>query len=136
MPHPFSGKFYDYRDPKVPVLKSASSEDIVLQLPPSLQAQDIKWISVWCRKFAVDFGHVLVPGNQLAEGELGKHYSNKRKMTCIAARQRLRVHTDTNYSYIAPSNIVKEIFFKKMSNESSANIYTTDRVVSRSKLHA
>ena len=72
LPHPFDGKFYDYRDLKVPVLKSSSSEDIVLSLPPSLQAEDIKWISVWCRKFAVDFGHVVVQVNQLTEGELCK----------------------------------------------------------------
>ena len=72
LPHPFNGKFYDYRDLKVPVLKSLSSEDIVLTLPPSLRSEDIKWISVWCRKFAVDFGHVVVRGNQLAEGKLCK----------------------------------------------------------------
>lgn len=70
LPHPFDGKFYDYRDLKVPVLKSSSSEDIVLSLPPSLRSEDIKWISVWCRKFAVDFGHVVGQGNQLAEEDV------------------------------------------------------------------
>ena len=63
--HPFEGKFYDYRDSKVPVLRATFSEDVVLTLPPGLSSQDIKWISVWCRKFAVDFGHAVVdPANQ------------------------------------------------------------------------
>ena len=70
LPHPFNGKFYNYWDFKVPVLKSSSSEDIVLTLPPSLHSRDMKWISVWCRKFAIDFGHVVVRGNQLTEGKL------------------------------------------------------------------
>ena len=61
--HPFDGKFYDYRDTQVPVLKASSSEDIVLTLPEDLESHDIKWISVWCRKFAVDFGHVVVRGD-------------------------------------------------------------------------
>ena len=63
LPHPFEGKFYDYRDTQVPVLKASSSEDIVLTLPEDLESRDIKWISVWCRKFAVDFGHVVVRGD-------------------------------------------------------------------------
>ena len=60
LPHPFQGKFYDHRDPAVPRLAASSQEDIVLTLPPQLSAYNIKWISVWCRKFSVDFGHVII----------------------------------------------------------------------------
>ena len=60
LPHPFKGKFYDYRDPEVPRLSASYQEDIVLSLPPQLSAYNIKWISVWCRKFSVDFGHVII----------------------------------------------------------------------------
>ena len=60
LPHPFRGKFYDYRDPEVPRLSPSYQEDIVLSLPPQLSAYNIKWISVWCRKFSVDFGHVII----------------------------------------------------------------------------
>ena len=60
LPHPFQGKFYDYRDPEVPRLSASYQEDIVLSLPPQLSAYNIKWISVWCRKFSVDFGHVII----------------------------------------------------------------------------
>ena len=60
LPHPFEGKFYDYRDPQVPRLKASDMEDIVLSLPPHLSAYNIRWISVWCRQFSVDFGHVIL----------------------------------------------------------------------------
>ena len=60
LPHPFRGKFFDYRDPAVPRLAASNKEDIVLTLPPQLSAYNIKWISVWCRKFSVDFGHVII----------------------------------------------------------------------------
>ena len=60
LPHPFEDKFYDYRDPQVPKLAAADREDIVLTLPPQLSAYNIKWISVWCRQFSVDFGHVIL----------------------------------------------------------------------------
>ena len=60
LPHPFTGQFYDRRDPEVPRLPASYQEDLVLSLPPHLSATDIKWISVWCRKWSVDFGHVIV----------------------------------------------------------------------------
>ena len=60
LPYPFDGKFYDYQDLNVPILKKFSSEDIVLTLPPSLRSEDINWLSVWCRKFPSDFGLVVV----------------------------------------------------------------------------
>ena len=63
LPHPFEGRFYDYRDPQVPRLAAADQEDIVLSLPSTISAYNIKWISVWCRQFSVDFGHVILPDN-------------------------------------------------------------------------
>ena len=63
LPHPFEGKFYDYRDPQVPRLAAADQEDIVLTLPSTISAYNVKWISVWCRQFSVDFGHVILPDN-------------------------------------------------------------------------
>ena len=109
LPHPFNGKFYDYRDLKVPVLKSSSSEDIVLSLPPSLRSEDIKWISVWCRKFAVDFGHVVVQGNQLVEGKLCKDSRNveeqvKNYLSCGGSKT---TNNTIPHSYPAPWSIVK-----------------------------
>ena len=25
-----------------------------------VQVEDLKWISVWCRRFSVDFGHLII----------------------------------------------------------------------------
>ena len=58
--HPFRGKFYDYTDPDAPVLRRFSGETpIVLTLPDGVKVTDLKWISVWCRRFRVNFGDLL-----------------------------------------------------------------------------
>lgn len=39
------------RDP--PILKAYSNHDVILRLPPGKRIRDIKWLSVWCRRFTV-----------------------------------------------------------------------------------
>jgi len=56
--HPFSGKHYEYSATDYPVLGKAENEDIFLTLPPHLQASDLKWLSVWCKAYSVNFGDV------------------------------------------------------------------------------
>jgi len=57
LPYPFEGKFYDYEDKNAPILERRfNGEEIVLTLPEDLKATEIKWLSVWCRRFAVNFG--------------------------------------------------------------------------------
>ncbi|XP_069165530.1 protein Skeletor, isoforms B/C isoform X1 [Procambarus clarkii] len=47
------------------VLGPYRNKNIVLRFPVTKKGQrslnDVKWISVWCRQFAIDFGHVTVP---------------------------------------------------------------------------
>merc|ERR1712106_600216 len=59
--HPFEGKHYEYRNDDTPILKAASNEAVTLILPENMKVSDIKWLSVWCRKFAVDFGNLMFP---------------------------------------------------------------------------
>ena len=33
---------------------------VKLDLPNNIRASDVTWISVWCRKFGVDFGHAFL----------------------------------------------------------------------------
>ena len=47
-------------DTDVPILKAFDSEDIELRLPSDVKASEIKWISLFCRDFDIDFGHVIV----------------------------------------------------------------------------
>ncbi|KAK7794155.1 hypothetical protein R5R35_005362 [Gryllus longicercus] len=49
------------RDP--PVLKAFKEQDVILRLPLGKRLRDIKWLSVWCRRFTVDFGNVFIPQN-------------------------------------------------------------------------
>ncbi|XP_014365174.2 protein Skeletor, isoforms B/C [Papilio machaon] len=52
---------YASRDP--PVLTAHTNSDILLRLPAGKRLRDIKWISVWCRRFTVNFGDVFInPG--------------------------------------------------------------------------
>ncbi|XP_063851626.1 protein Skeletor, isoforms B/C-like [Scylla paramamosain] len=60
------------------VLGPYSGRNLVLKFPITKKGQrsfsDIKWISVWCRRFGIDFGHVKVlrdlvkPAPQVATG--------------------------------------------------------------------
>jgi hypothetical protein len=38
-------------------------KDITLTLPDALKVTDIKWMSVWCKKFGVDLGSFTFPEN-------------------------------------------------------------------------
>lgn len=69
LPYPFNGKFYDYEDQTAPILNGrfTGDKDIVLTLPADLKSTDIKWLSVWCRAFRVNFGDLIFPdGLELA----------------------------------------------------------------------
>jgi len=35
-----------------------NNEDIIINLPANLNANDIKWLSLWCNIFKIDFGSV------------------------------------------------------------------------------
>nr|XP_018906629.1 PREDICTED: protein Skeletor, isoforms B/C-like [Bemisia tabaci] len=50
---------YNTRDP--PVLRYHNKANIVLKLPAGKRVKDIKWLSVWCRRFTVNFGEVFIP---------------------------------------------------------------------------
>ena len=59
LPYPFDGKFYDSEDSNAPILDEAfdgTQPDIVLPLPENVKVSDLKWFSVWCREYSVNFG--------------------------------------------------------------------------------
>ncbi|KOC68274.1 Protein Skeletor, isoforms B/C [Habropoda laboriosa] len=49
------------RDPVV--LKMYNDTDIILKLPDGMRIRDINWLSVWCRRFTVNFADVYLPAN-------------------------------------------------------------------------
>merc|ERR1712038_508038 len=52
------GRTYAYTDKDIPILgRFTGDEDVVLRMPPGRRVSDLKWLSVWCREYAVDFGH-------------------------------------------------------------------------------
>merc|ERR1711892_842786 len=59
--HPFEGNHFEYTNGEAPVLGVSVDEDLVLTLPAHIKVSDLKWISVWCRKFSVDFGNLIFP---------------------------------------------------------------------------
>ena len=68
--HPFTGQHYHYTDTDYPVLGRAEEEDILLTLPTRIQVSDIRWISVWCKAFKIDFGSLVFPENLLIESDV------------------------------------------------------------------
>ena len=69
LPYPDDGKCYKYpklSDQSIPTLiEEYDGEDIILALPCSLEIASVKWLSVWCRAFNMDFGSLIFP-NDLA----------------------------------------------------------------------
>ena len=45
------------------VLQHHHNADIVLRLPAGLKVQEMKWLSIWCRRFKVNFGDVVIPAH-------------------------------------------------------------------------
>merc|ERR1711909_233570 len=59
LPFPFEGTFYEYSDEEAPALdRKFEEEDVDLVLPQSIQVEDITFLSVWCRAYETNFGHV------------------------------------------------------------------------------
>ncbi|XP_011874994.1 PREDICTED: protein Skeletor, isoforms B/C [Vollenhovia emeryi] len=58
VPYPETDKGSDPR-----VLEAYNYTDIILRLPGGKRIRDIKWLSVWCRRFTVDFGDVFIPSD-------------------------------------------------------------------------
>eukprot|EP00090_Calanus_glacialis_P036161 TRINITY_DN6168_c0_g1_i1.p1 TRINITY_DN6168_c0_g1~~TRINITY_DN6168_c0_g1_i1.p1 ORF type:complete len:216 (-),score=41.82 TRINITY_DN6168_c0_g1_i1:55-702(-) len=64
LPYPFEGKHFTYSDRNIPLLlRSFDGEEIVLTLPPGKTVDQLRWISVWCRDYQINFGHVTFPRN-------------------------------------------------------------------------
>jgi len=51
---------YRFDDPDIPILGRFDGQDIDLRLPNGIGVNDVKWISLYCRKFGIDFGHVKI----------------------------------------------------------------------------
>ena len=70
LPYPFNDKFYEYDDPTAPILQRSfdGNMDITLTTPKSLNASDVVWLSVWCRKYEVDFGSFTLDFQSVNEG--------------------------------------------------------------------
>lgn len=49
--HLFNNIISFFRDP--PVLKAFNNTDVILRLPMGKRIRDIRWLSVWCRRFTV-----------------------------------------------------------------------------------
>merc|ERR1712010_329558 len=61
LPFPDQEKTFAYTDKDIPILgRFTGDQDIVLKMPPGRKVSDLKWVSVWCRDFVVDFGHANI----------------------------------------------------------------------------
>lgn len=52
---------YSYTDTDIPILgQYDGSKDLLIQLPPKTSVSDLRWISVWCRDYKINFGHAYL----------------------------------------------------------------------------
>jgi hypothetical protein len=51
-----------YSDPAIPALPAfTGGQELVLRLPEGVTVSSLRWLSLWCRDFGVNFGHVTFP---------------------------------------------------------------------------
>lgn len=58
-----SYRLRDERGGTAALTRRYRNKDITLSLPEGVSLKDIKWFSVWCDEFAVNFGDVTIPSN-------------------------------------------------------------------------
>ena len=46
---------------EVASLKKMKNKDILLTLPGTFKLRDISWLSIWCKRFTVNYGEVYIP---------------------------------------------------------------------------
>ena len=67
-----SGKLYRFEDNRAPILsRRFNGKEITLTLPDNLKSTDLKWISVWSRKFDMVYGDVILPASVSSGGQMG-----------------------------------------------------------------
>lgn len=64
LPYPFNGEHPTYTDRNIEILPQfTGSQDIVLKVPEPYSVEDLRWLSVWCRDYKINFGHITFPEN-------------------------------------------------------------------------
>ena len=53
--------FADATGMEVTSLKKMKNKDVLLTLPGTLKIRDIGWLSIWCKRFTVNYGEVYIP---------------------------------------------------------------------------
>ncbi|KAI8422954.1 hypothetical protein MSG28_014057 [Choristoneura fumiferana] len=121
---------YTTRDP--PILTAHSNSDIMLRLPGGKRLRDIKWLSVWCRRFTLpgkltaydvdwlavwcveyrhNFGHVYIPKDLDVPPALGQ---TKITVSKGMGQSKVTTSSTTSQTPASASNNCKEILDKRL----------------------
>lgn len=103
------------------VLRKYRNKDITLTLPEGKTLRDIKWFSVWCDEFSVDFGNVLI--NKNLDFPRPKKVGNLKGIHAVSSDNVVIVDAQTllipNFSYdgVAPGTVRHYIVIINLSFE-------------------
>ena len=83
------------------ILEAATDETVILPLPQGLTVSDLTYVTVWCRKFSVLFGKVLIKNEDKL---LGEFVDTKYEVsgTVYARDTNTLVIKDFNYDGLGP----------------------------------
>ena len=60
-PFPFPGQHYQFGDKRIAAWGAFDgSRDLVVTLPKEVQVSELRWLSIWCRQFGVNFGQAFL----------------------------------------------------------------------------
>ncbi|CAG0886547.1 unnamed protein product, partial [Cyprideis torosa] len=75
----------NYKGSEVPILNRYQGENIILNLPKGIKIKDITWISVWCRRFTVNFGDLYIENSKIEIPQSVKLSEFSRKAHGVAS---------------------------------------------------
>ena len=72
-----------------------TGEDITLTLPESMSWRSLRWLSMWCRQYREDFGHVMIPQNL----NVPPYIEPMQEVSLVSSTSFYSVHKNTSQWY-------------------------------------
>ena len=84
-----------------------SQNDLVLTLPDDIEVKDLKWISIWCRRFELTFGDFVFPEHSDGEDDVPRQdvVKPQKKPGTLQKYIILNIHKIKNGTYCTKTNV-------------------------------
>jgi Electron transfer DM13 len=105
------------------VLRGYQGEDIEIQLPDNLTVHDIDWLAVWCISFRENFGHIIIPKEDIQDvpPALGQNKLTVSHQRHLSSRTVVRTISNNSIKFNDYVNLNALIFLLIFSSKNAAS---------------